>query len=416
MIIFKLLMMTFVIFTFSTAKAVQCMRLLDRLNIQERFFKSLSGVPVRRAEKRLEQDLQAIRNSPQEDFLEEQGFKRSYYAGVDKAREFNRVKKHFQEIKANPKRTHIPYFANQIEQTINEFEKSFRKYNQNNPEFLEEKLKLLEELKKEARKRIEDQNVTYDWWILFHLRLLMITLDSDFIQKMLKMTGYERMFIGSTIQAMDALKTHEGIQDFLSYTSIRYRNPIDVHQDIYREIFGMNIVNRIKKQFPKEMIFFTTSELGIMVFNRLEGDFHFIGISGSFETVDGYKRSPFLFFAHDALHIDATIQSELTLFQKILKRIDNISQSDREKAELVLFIYHHEGGFSFEYELNRGMIGTKEAIRKMMIERVGRFFDSSNDLQKLLPDGVNVNDRHEVERFLIESADVFSEILLAVEP
>ena len=108
---------------------------------------------LRRASRKLEQDLQAIRNSPQERLLREQGFKRSYYAGVDQTREFNAVAEHLRKIKADPKRTHIPYFADQVEKTIADFEQAFRKHNQDNPEFLEERLKILEELKKEARKK-----------------------------------------------------------------------------------------------------------------------------------------------------------------------------------------------------------------------------------------------------------------------
>ena len=176
--------MTFVILTFSDASALQCMRLLDRLNAQIIHFTKMNGVTKKgRAGKRLEEELQEIRNSPQEPLLEEQGFKPEHYRGFDLAREFNAVARFLKTIKADSERTHIPYFADQIGKTIADFENSFREYHQNNLEFLEERLKILEAIKAEAEKRIEDQNVTYDWWANFNQRLAMISVETDTIQK-----------------------------------------------------------------------------------------------------------------------------------------------------------------------------------------------------------------------------------------
>ena len=132
------------------------------------------------AEIKLEKDLQAIRNSPQEPLLKEQGFKPSYYAGVDQAREFNRVHEYLREIQADLERTHISYFADQVEKTISDFERGLRKqknitedpeYDIKDPNFLEKRLEVLEAFKREARKRVENQDVTYEWWINFNTKL-----------------------------------------------------------------------------------------------------------------------------------------------------------------------------------------------------------------------------------------------------
>ena len=49
----------------------------------------------------------------------------------------------------------------------------------------------------------------------------------------------------------------------------------------------------------------------------------------------------------------------------------------------------------------------------MIDEIINRFFGP--DSIGLLPESVSVNDRQEVEQFLNESADVFSDILLAID-
>ena len=146
------------------------------------------------AEIKLEKDLQAIRNSPQEPLLVKQGFKPSYYAGVDQAREVNRLHEYLREIQADPKRTHIPYFAEQVEKTISDFERGLRAQNITgdpilyqgiilsikDPKFLEKRLKILDDFKEEARRRVENQDVTYDWWVKFNTKLSILASSEVF--------------------------------------------------------------------------------------------------------------------------------------------------------------------------------------------------------------------------------------------
>ena len=141
---------------------------------------------LRRADKELEKALRGIRKTPEEPSFKAKGFKPEYYRGYDKAREFNAVKEWAEKVKADRYRTHIPYFADQLEKHIADFEKSFRRHNKDKPEFLEKRLKLLEELKQEARQRIKDQNVTYDWWANFNVRMPMIAEEPDIIREDIK--------------------------------------------------------------------------------------------------------------------------------------------------------------------------------------------------------------------------------------
>ena len=51
---------------------------------------------IQNAKKKLKQDLKEIRRSPQEPILKAQGFKPSYYEGVDLVREINLFKKYWE--------------------------------------------------------------------------------------------------------------------------------------------------------------------------------------------------------------------------------------------------------------------------------------------------------------------------------
>ena len=105
---------------------------------------------VQNAQRKLEQDLKKIRNSPQEPLLKAQGFTPSYYAGVDLVREFNRVQQYLEEIKADPNHTHISYFADQVAKTISDFEKDFREQIKEKI-VLEKRLKFLEDFREEIK-------------------------------------------------------------------------------------------------------------------------------------------------------------------------------------------------------------------------------------------------------------------------
>ena len=511
------------------------------------------------ARRELEEALEDIRRTPEEPHFAEQGFKPELYKGYDKARELNEVKKWAEKIEADRYRTHIPYFADQVEKHIADFEKGFRKEYQDDPEFLAGRLKILEELKQEARKRVKDQNVTYDWWANFNIRLPMIAEEPDFIRELLRVRnktklndlkdpslrekeGFEVVYNKELIQTiketmhfyvnkesrsfqelqrkleqldpeeilfegvrtskeleriytnltgstryqdyllnkimkekglysnLDNLKTYEGMKDLLSdvvkvratYSDERMKDLLSDEvssERVSRLLIGSRVGEglqgtidfiRVKDKFPKEIMFFTTDELGIMAFNKIEDQSYFVGVTGMPITqIDGRTWSVFNFSSHDLTHIQ--LLESVKNSRNILDRIENIaSKSDREKAEIALFMYRHEGktrhfdpglqnylegqyyvtpGKTYlaseleslpQSELKKIATDTKKATREMMKDTgedrlsnpVRRFLDP-DDLQKLLPDSIDVNNREEVKKYLIEAADVFADILLA---
>ena len=375
----------------------------------------------RQAEIRLENDLRAIRNSRQEPLLKRQGFKPSYYKGVDQAREFKRVQKYLQEIKADPEETHIAYFADQAIQIIDKVSKELRENNANG-NLLKKALDLLENFKTEAQSRMEDQKATYDWWSNFNYRLVILaSLASSRTGGKLRHPRYSDPYFW---------RTHKGMQEFIDY----HLHLIEHQKQEYPQSEDVVRFHEIKEKFPEETIFFTSDEIGIMALNRAGKKFYFVGVSGGPRTVDGMDLIPIIFFEHDLAHAKATTD---IFSQEIVSRIDRLpKKSDREKAELALFIHSHEDGadvLQSVWQMDSSslrkvmlrLVNTDEqkpsetfmkgisnnAFRGMMTQEIRRFLDPL-DLRGILPDPVDTANKKEIESFLKESADVFSNIVL----
>ena len=385
----------------------------------------------------LEKDLQAIRNSREEPLLREQGFQASYYAGVDQAREFNRVWKYLKEVNADLRLTHIPYFSNQVEKTISEFEKGFRKQNRQNTSFLESRLKILEYIKKEARLKIKNQAVTYNWWANFNFKLVFLTSHLTQIITEVKDGDLEKTH---RKHFADYVKIYEDVEEAIAFFAKIEHGTIKDNLERFM---------KLKMKFPEEIMFFSTDDFGIMAFNRMRSKAYFIGVSGKNQFVDGRQFSPYYFFSHDVNH--AAAARKYTKYnskkKEIAKKLNNISnKSDREKAELAFFLFHHEGIkasyiqnlFKELYETHPKAKGldnpietlkdrfTKEKKIEMLGHAVRDFLNRSDrsfrkqDVNEetlygvLLPDHLqNVKtdeDQKQLKLFLDETADIFIKV------
>lgn len=349
---------------------------------------------VQNAQRRLEQDLKKIRNSPKEPLLKAQGLKPSYYAGVDLVREFNRVQEYLEEIKADPKQTHISYFADQATKTLSDFEKSFREQNKENKEFLEERLKLLEDFKTEARRKATAQEVTYYWWVHFNFRLAFLATHQDEIYYPLP----------SKANFIDHFRTHKDMDEAIEAL---HKNGFDL---------------RIKKiaNLP-ETLFFSTNNFGIMAFNRLTNKTHIVGVSGKDQFDNASRKSPLDYIVHDILHISSFgiphLRDTAKEFEK--KRLDNISnKSDREKVELIFFLLHHEVQ-PFRAEELKIFEEPAEKLKhtiRVNIKSIGGW----GMFEELLPDYLEITDsgyynisdkkRKKLDLYIDEAVDQFTEV------
>ena len=282
------------------------------------------GVAVnRKAEIKLQQDLQIIRRSPQEPLLKKRGFTPEYYEGVDQVREFNRVREYLKEINADPKRTHISYFADQIKKTLADFSASFNKEkNKHKKEFIKARLNLLKALKKEAYSRIENQEVTYDWWADFNFRLVFLITPMKVIKKTIAKN--------SSITVED-FRTDKKFKDFI----MKYLHKSE----------ELNVFQFIKSKFPKAVMFFSTDNFGIMAFNRTEGRSLIVNVSGENKSADSTVYHPFGLFLHDIRHNGVILPVTKETNRKLIKKLNSIANTSiQKKAELALFVFQHETG------------------------------------------------------------------------
>ena len=379
---------------------------------------------VQEAKTSLEQDLQAIRRSPQEPLLRQQGFQPSYYAGVDQAREFQRVHVYLLEIQADPMRTHIPYFADQVENIIAEFERGLKKQHGMNKKFLKERLKILEDFKKEAQRRIENQEVTYDWWSNFNLRLALLSTTEDNVNNSVyvrpKGSIYEQITAPITV---GNFRTHQDLQE----TILGYQQ----HQ-FSRNLRSTTFLQfqTIKEAFPEKIMFFTTEDLGIIAFNRMGLRSYLVNISGEDQLVDGLILNSFDFFGHDISHageefFPIPVHESKVEEIETTKRLDHIVKtSDRQTAELALFLFWHEGGRRM-YEFNRSIAGgefgggSQMSIegRKLLLDKTMRehFTDTlvkGSGFSIILPEHLrNEGAREGRQQFWDETMDIFNEHL-----
>ena len=403
---------------------------------------------LRKANEKLERDLQDIRSSPEEPGLKKQGFKPEYYRGLDLAREFNRVKKYLQEIKADPKHTHISYFAAQIKKVIAVFEKEFIEQNKEDVEFLEERLELLANFKRDAQQRIETQEVTYDWWVTFNTRLAALgTKDKEVLLTTLLISREP----GDHETFTHYFKNYEAFERLLSQ-----------HRSLLVD-FGK--LNTVKDNFPEEVIFFIPEDIGIMAINRMGNGVYFIGVTGKKKFADGSPLEPIIYFTHDINHV--YIMNRLNIYydgqtnRDVIRKLNRISNpADRKKAELALFLFQHESVYDlyikdyllFEFNITgvsfmeRGLrenmerdlkdkidqalkiessktssTSVKERKKKVLRDSMREYlfnrefsrFKISHDLRELLPDHLqNVKsnkDQEKLHKFLNETIDVFME-------
>ena len=392
---------------------------LGKLRQAQGFQRVLSAHKLRTENKKLHRDLEKIKNIDEETQLKEQGFKSSYYVGVNQAREFVRVREYIRNINADPHKTHIPYFSNQVYDHIREVERGIKVQTED----IAERLKILEDFKKEAQSRIDNQTVTYDWWVIFNIRLsALATLPSALrgvFEGDSKKTHFSSEEQQIDFESIDYLKTHEGMKTALEQR-FEYANSF-VSSNVGSLKLMMNL-------FPEQILFFGVNDFGYMAFNRMGDKNHFIQLSGKTEVfADGKVENSFTYALHDAGHAERNFpDDDNTIIDQMENKIQSISDvKKRGQAELAWFILRHEEGyyqFFFTDSIEEHEIAQEDVVRRayrngarqMMKKKIGNFIDPK-DLRSALSQNVNPNNLQQVEEFIMESADILAEIVPIID-
>ena len=257
------------------------------------------------------EDLALPPPSSEESLFQRQGYEERYIKGIDDVNEWAILRKQLIELRANLYRTHIEYFANQIELFIAHVRKAIKNSTQ---------MANLEILEKQAEKAISKKKVTYLWWLQFN----------------------------------------NSLAHLLTYGKLSFPYPNSIFGEFIEADIGF---------FPLKILMPTLQgDLGIMAFNKAHTEnIYPLGIITAPIELEGIERTPFEFFIHDIAHSKywkARYYSptRMLFLKKILKIMESLPMQERKKAEMVFFFLTHEGvrgnasisdrNFSIQEELN----------------------------------------------------------------
>ena len=233
--------------------------------------------------------------------LSRQGYRANYIEGIDYISEWIVVRRRLRELRANPRTTHIEYFADQIPHHIAHIRKGLENHYSPKDEShgsKSEQLQKLKNLEEEVKQAVTDEKVTYKWWIEFNFELAYI-------------------MSGRTLS-----------RDFINWVD-SHLFPLKVAMPVIQESGG----------------------LGIITFNRagLEGLYPVGLINRQSSEVHGGLDAA-LFFGHDLQHpmfggnklyLEYSFGHRL-FHKRLLNNIENLPAEKRRKAEIIYFLMTHE--------------------------------------------------------------------------
>ena len=293
----------------------------------------------------------ALPRTQQTQKLREKGFSAAYARGMDEVNEWIALKKSLTKSPAHPYKTHIDYFARQVHRHIEHVAKGIRPENTR-------ALKELERLREHAQEVIEQENVTYYWWLNFNYNL------SRIFKK--KERRYE-------------------IERFVN------RFPVDI---LIPTVLGEIGVSALRKA----------------IFQGV----HPIGLVNKKKKADGVTFSPQGFFEHDLAHILSIIELNRYPFNMVNRRfyrvmveiLDDLPLEDRRKVELAYFFLTHENTRAFQFA-NADPQKVKEWIQDELNKQIKRGFNFQG-LIKLSRDPSEKD--HQIQEIVNAFVDVFTQI------
>ena len=357
--------------------------------------------------------------SSEEAELVKQGYRETFTSGLDhvkQEREFAEVlRESYREGKFDPKKTHVQHYADQVEGLLKHIEEGIQhieedyvthlrsglisekrlnalaekgefkwleEYKSRNKEIQdeienkremvsrEEVEKILVDFKREARERVKNNQVTYDWWVKFNFRS------------------------SHLLSLMGKYREHTWWKSHFSKTSLKTE-----FEDEYRSSTYLEHIATLVESFPGVYALLTTKDLGIMAFNEVSGEsIALIEIPNRRKYVDGPMNfyTPYDFAQHDIGHyyvIDHQMHGDYVDFWKFLtNRKRSLSREEREKVESAYFLERHE-------PREGSLLDGSAPMEDMYLTRLQKRYD----LEGVLPDHVDHKSEKQVKDYLLSS-------------
>ena len=300
------------------------------------------------------------------------GYSSAYTRGMPEVLEFIEVGKRLGELKVNPLKTHIDYFAVQIEKYIVHIREGILSQRDVSVELTRQALDKLEGLEAKAFQAKREKKVTYKWWLEFNRDLSMVasplgielrdTFIKEHITRIKKGILFQKDLSAElTNQAFSKIERLEAkALQAEQEKRVTYKWWLEFNRDLSLLASSLGIELRDNfldtafiYQFPLSIVFPTiTGELGVMALNRaFPQGIYPVGLVNEPKTVDGQTGvSPYGFLRHDLDHIegadmrDQSYNSEAyrQFHNRLMKVKESLPLEKRKNIEIAYSALIHE--------------------------------------------------------------------------
>ena len=350
-----------------------------------------------------------------ESVLRVQGHRGIFSDGVDDMHRLQAVGEKLREMNINPLKTHIVDFANKTEDHIQFIRAGIIKQTEElkNTYLLEssierldeqfkENMEILERLSLEAKQKVNEESVSYAWWLHWNNRLSILASQQRRRTQLIHTTEsnpQERAIISEINE--NWWKTEETLNRYQDgkYRSVTYQP---------NEQTSFRYIEDAIEDFPDRIHLPTIEPYGIIAMNMSSQSKTFpVGLVAEPTWADGGLKHPDEFYYHDLN--DSVVfanQGGLILNREFndhfRREVEGLNKRDREQVETVLFSIR-------ESSLDTLDTFSPENIDDLIVEILPRF-RNDKDLGGLLPTNVNINSEESIKKYLQESANKFISI------
>ncbi len=232
--------------------------------------------------------------------LKLKGFSDHYTAGMDEVHRMEALAEAFRREKVDPDTSHIADFSNQVEKHIAFFQKT---------PFWEKNKEALKILFHEARLKVKEGKVTYNWWLQWNLKM---------------------------VSAVDTVSDVYNLQHG--------------HNPTAERIFLGEAITACKSDWDCMIFFPTTKKLNLMAFNQVFlKKVAPLGLVNRPTLLDHTHYHPLDFFVHDIAHatdrnVEQIVNSKKykNFYNQFMQKTKKLPTDKRKRLELMLFFLTHE--------------------------------------------------------------------------
>ena len=323
--------------------------------------------------------------------LKAKGFENHYTAGMDEVHRMQVIAHALRGNQVDPDRTHIEDFAAQVEGHIAFFNRPGR-LTERESQFPSLKKQMpdrgaMKTLSREARQRVKEQKVTYNWWMQWNLKML-DTVDSN-INLQLYLTNYSKLNLSFN-------------DPFLSMARGAFKKGrFDEGDTVY---------------LP------TTEELEVMAFNQASSKKLVpLALSDRPAFTDGAVECPIEFFLHDLSHGTDDFTRKLVdsakyknFHRAFKKKVRKLPTSQRKKVELMLFLLTHEYS-GFRSPDNFVNLLDVYPVHHHYVQTHYLRLDKEGDMGHLLPPALQAAPQERVLEYFVSAMEGFEEVAREIQ-